>query len=236
MPALLHVALRVPKSLTRQSSGGLKAVFPEGASAIRGSPIAVRQWAPTPTIVAKEATSSSLVNTAIQKPSNEVIGGAVVGTFVGVTLIILFLLCCCYTERGGSDTSTTSSSSSASEPQPGNTKPPPPPAAVSVLPSGPGPPPPPPVLAQPTSGGPPPPPPPPPAAHIAVKEKPTQKYRDSAPPRLALVNGELAKVKKIPLKVKRPRPPRRPGPHGVPTDHISVASEDRRRPPRVSFH
>jgi hypothetical protein len=216
MPALLHTAPRVSTWLTQQKPNRLEPASPQGALVFRAPSIAVRQWAPASTVTATATTTSSPVNTAIQKPSNEVVGGAVVGSLVGATLIILLLLCCCYTRRGGSGrggSSTTSSSSASSQPHPRKPQSPPPsapPELVPVGPPGPGPLPPPPAELDSTP----------------VDELPQA--------RISRVNGSLAKVRRQPLKVKRPTPPRRTQPHDAISDHESVSSADP-HPPVLLF-
>ncbi|KAF2637819.1 hypothetical protein P280DRAFT_97222 [Massarina eburnea CBS 473.64] len=51
--------------------------------------------APTSTLAAPAATTTHPINTAVQKPSQEVVGGVIVGC-VTIFVLGLILCCCCY--------------------------------------------------------------------------------------------------------------------------------------------
>ena len=92
-------------------------------------PAVTRRW--TPTAAAVEETGP--VSPTLARPSSEVIGGAFVGAFLGL-LILIFLIwcCCCGRRRGGKGSSTGSDKSSSTTSPPSSPRAPlpvPPPAA-----------------------------------------------------------------------------------------------------------
>ncbi|CAG5175452.1 uncharacterized protein ALTATR162_LOCUS10637 [Alternaria atra] len=79
---------------------------------LEGSTTVVRRW--TPTAAAVEETGP--VSPTLQRPSNEVIGGAFVGAFLGLLILLLLIWCCCCrsgrsrSSRSGSDKSSSTQS------------------------------------------------------------------------------------------------------------------------------
>jgi hypothetical protein len=187
MPVLLRAPNRQPWVTTQpRTEAILQSTYP--ARTFKTSPTFVRRWMPTSSFAAAAVTESSPVSPTIQKPSNEVVGGAFVGAFLGLLLILLLLKCCRDRGHDGSDKSSSSSNSASSSPRPH-------PSVLSQSFHGPGPIYPPPVHeapSQPPRGDP----------------EPIRPSRTKAPAYISEREGRPS------LVVRRPPSPSRPGRHG----------------------
>jgi hypothetical protein len=170
----------------------------------RASPTLNRR--PTLSLFAAAVAESSPVSPTVQRPSNEVVGGAFVGAFLGLLFILLLIRCC----RGRNDDRDGSDKSSSTYSPPSSPRAPlpaPPQRLVPVRPPvGPGPVPPPPVYAGPFQ------PPVEPIRHMRPQRAPS---RVNTNKKIALVEGEpMLVLRRQPTqKVQGASSPRRPERH-----------------------
>jgi hypothetical protein len=196
---VLPLASRRQSWVTTLSATNTGLIPTRTALILRASPTLSRRWTPSSSLVAAVVAESSPVSPTVQKPSNEVVGGAFVGAFLGLLFILLVVRCCCGRDRkrDGSDksSSTYSPPSSPRAPPPA----PPQPTVSMQLPVGSGPVPPLPVYAGPFQ----------PPIQPVQRPRPTR-----VPSRLPTAQKFIAKVEGEPmLVVKRPPSTRRPGRH-----------------------
>jgi hypothetical protein len=109
MPALSPAPQRQSRVASQfGTEAGLQATQP--AHTLGASSTLVRRWTPTSSLVAAAVVESSPVSPTAQKPSNEVVGGAFVGAFLGLLVLLLLINYCRGRGYEGSDKSSSDSS------------------------------------------------------------------------------------------------------------------------------
>jgi hypothetical protein len=204
---VLPLAPRRQSWVTTLSASNTGLIPTRTALTLEVSPTLTRRWTPTSSLVAAAVAESSPISPAVQKPSNEVVGGAFVGAFLGFLLVLLLIRCC----RGGRDRDGSDKSSSTYSPPLSPRAPPtaPPQYIVPMQPPvGPGSVPPPPVHAGPFQ----------PPIEPVQRPRPTRVPRPTRQKFIATVEGEPM------LVVRRPSSIRRPGKHKPVPLEISTSS------------
>jgi hypothetical protein len=230
MPVLPLAPRRQPW-VTTLSAIDTGLVSTRSALTFEASPTLNRRWMPTLSLVAAAVVESSPVSPTVQRPSNEVVGGAFVGAFLGFLLILLLIRCCRGRDRDrdGSD----KTSSSYSPPSSPRAPPPAPPQPLIPVqpPIGPGP-----VQPLPVYAGP-----------FQPPIEPIRRMRPQrAPSRVPTTQKFIAKVEGEPMLVLKRQPthkvqgasnPRRPGRHRpVEIESSTSASYDDRTSGSVCTH
>jgi hypothetical protein len=177
----------------------------------------------SPVVAAAAVEESGPVSPTLQRPSNEVIGGAFVGAFLGFLILLLLIKCCRDRGRDDSEKDSTISSSTSS----GRPSPPPVPPSVHpnpLNPNGRGPLPPPPIYA-----------PPGPTQASVNPSHGARRTKTASRPRKT--EAYIAEVEGEPMLVVKRKPrPRRPRRHGVDDLESFSSHSDGQKRGKVSFH